>query len=211
MSESALPRLTAVFCPERDINGSIYPVDENLGERRWDCTAFVLAFIETAGVNEVTGFRIFFRDADSYSDRDWIARDPTAPAWIHEWEGPFEVEIEGVGEFMEYHGIDLAKIYDDDKVVPLLDILRSIYPLPEPDHTPTPAAVEMMAAYRANQAIAEERAKLERIDRIVDRVREELVETVERIGKDGLRGPRDLDVALDAIACAVRTALEGEL
>lgn len=42
----------------------------------------------------------------------------------------------------------------------------------------------------------------------LDGLREELAEVVGTVGQDGLPGPRDLDVAVDAILSSVQGALE---
>lgn len=42
----------------------------------------------------------------------------------------------------------------------------------------------------------------------LDGLREELSDILETVGKDGLPGPRDLDVALDAILSCVQSAVD---
>lgn len=46
--------------------------------------------------------------------------------------------------------------------------------------------------------------------RLTGPLRDSIADIVERVAKEGLPGPRDLDVALDAIECAIKETSPGE-
>lgn len=53
---------------------------------------------------------------------------------------------------------------------------------------------------------AEFAAPQRQVEDLTESQREEIARILETVAKDGLPGPRDLDVALDAIGCALRPA-----
>lgn len=80
----------ATFVPQKlipELGGDFYPAEPE-GSTEWDCTDFLmdeyapderLEIVEDEWGSELT---------------DSVRNDPSAPAWIRDWDGPFEVKVE---------------------------------------------------------------------------------------------------------------------
>lgn len=79
-------RYKATFRPQAWIHDYAVPVDPE-GPVSWDCTAYVSALPEHVRASVLVG---------SNYDSDDVRTDPAAPAWVREWSGPFEVDVEAL-------------------------------------------------------------------------------------------------------------------
>ena len=77
-----LPRIIARFVAETVINNDYVPVDPE-GEDRFDVTAEVLAL----GREKALAMR------DNRDESDELRQAAAAPAWVKQWDGPFQIQV----------------------------------------------------------------------------------------------------------------------
>lgn len=84
-------RIMAEFVPQVWMGDIAMSVDP-LGDTAFDCTDAVLAL----GIEAAKALR------DDQTETDHLRHEPTAPAWIRDWSGPFRVEVEeSIAAFFE--------------------------------------------------------------------------------------------------------------
>lgn len=81
-----MPRYKARFIPQAWINERATEVDAP-GETEWDVTAYFLSDNYTDAERED-----MLENGFDYTT-DTLREDSNAPAWMLEWDGPFEVDV----------------------------------------------------------------------------------------------------------------------
>ncbi|MCA3267717.1 MAG: hypothetical protein ING19_16780 [Azospirillum sp.] len=103
-------RVIARFTPQAWIRDYAVEVDRE-GPDTWDATAYLLSSFENA--------KIRCMHDNNYASDD-LHLDPNAPAWIRDWHGPFEVEVqESMLAFFSAHAgraIEHPRDIDDETI-----------------------------------------------------------------------------------------------
>lgn len=98
---------TAHFSPEAWQNDVAVPVDPE-GDQTWDATVAVnehLAYFDALAMKDEGGWDAAGLMNIGILDNDDVLRnDPTAPAWVRNWHGPFIIRVQRVAreEYNEY-------------------------------------------------------------------------------------------------------------